>query len=572
MSNSKLEFSRGEFIAGKYEVLDLLDESPLGLTYRVKHQSSGKFVRLTMLRSKIAGREQKDELLEGFKAAKAVTHPNLIKVGELGEHEGLAYYTMEDFEGSTLRELLQEYKIAGKQFAVKEAAQVVMQILEALKAVQESDPSAAFRALRPEYVLVNVRRTGPRRANFVAQAKLVGYGFWNLVPTGTLAEDEFTRGEAQYMAPELKSFEPTPTVRCDIYSTGVILYEMLTGQAPVGTFQRPKSVRAELPDVVNDIIELSLANAPEDRYQTPADFIFNIQAIFHDVTVSGGDRSGPPVAGYAVAAVGVALVAVLAVLAWRHNTRADPNVIIDQQLRVEVKKENDRLRPETSVIEHILNNHPPNMAFIWTGPYIAGKMHIDSDSMASETLATKTQVDGFLVDVYEFPNKAGVQPIYNVSYMEAKNKCLLAGKRLCTATEWEKACKGPLNGLYAYHTDVPDGGFDPAFCGNGLADRGYIAGSKEECKSGWGAYDMSGNFREWTMQAPIGRDTRRIVKGGGAGAKPERETRCAFTTDEAISYRDNTISFRCCKDVERTPVTQEEGGDKGGGGKEGDAG
>ena len=126
MPTSKLEISRGDIIASKYEVIDLLDESPLGLTYRVKHLKSGKFVRLTLLRSSVAGGDQEEVWKDAFKEAKALQHANIPKKNLVPE--GTYYYTMEDFEGSTLRELLQEYKIAGKQFAMKEAAQILIQI------------------------------------------------------------------------------------------------------------------------------------------------------------------------------------------------------------------------------------------------------------------------------------------------------------------------------------------------------------------------------------------------------------------------------------------------------------
>ena len=84
--STQLEFSRGEVLAEKYEVVDLLDESPLGVTYRVKHLKSGKYVRMMLLRPKIAGREQKDQIVAAFKKAKQITHPHLVKLGELGEH------------------------------------------------------------------------------------------------------------------------------------------------------------------------------------------------------------------------------------------------------------------------------------------------------------------------------------------------------------------------------------------------------------------------------------------------------------------------------------------------------
>ena len=67
-----------------------------------------------------------------------------------------------------------------------------------------------LRALRPEYVLVSVRWTGPRQQTLVADTRVVGAGMWSLVATQTLAEDEFGRGQAQYLAPELKGFDARP--------------------------------------------------------------------------------------------------------------------------------------------------------------------------------------------------------------------------------------------------------------------------------------------------------------------------------------------------------------------------
>ena len=566
MVAGKLEFSRGEIIASKYETIDLLDESPLGLTYRVKHLKSGKFVRLTMLRPKIANKQRKHEVLDAFKLARSFDHPNVMKVGELGEHNGVAYYTMEDMEGSSLRELLDEYRVEGKRFTVKEAAQITIQILEALESIHAS--GNVLRSIRPEYVVVHVRRTGPRQANIVAKAKVIGAGFWPLVPVGTLAEDEFTRGEAQYLAPELKSFEPTPSARCDVYSVGVILYEMLTGTAPVGTFQLPSTLRNDLPRHVDDIVELVLANAPEDRYQTARDFHTDIQRIFDDLDVidEGPSRNLVPVI---LVALGVVLaVALAATLFLRPEDPLTAKRAMTSALRNEVAAEIEK--PSQDEIMATLAQHPPNMVFIPKGPYINGKMHFDPDAGSSEATAAKVDVDAFLIDAFEYPNIYGQRPVMKVSYTKATELCELAGKRLCTHDEWEKACKGPLNYIYGYGD-----AFDPEFCGNGLESRGYSSGTMKKCKSEWGVYDIMGNYREWTGTAPKGKDNRHVVKGGLMG-NPYKGSRCASSTDESDGYKDSSMSFRCCRDVDAPPIAKkapDEGDDpehaeaaKGGGG------
>jgi serine/threonine protein kinase len=548
LPTSKLEISRGDILASKYEVLDLLDESPLGLTYRVKHLKSGKFVRLILLRSSVAGPEHQEHLKDAFKEAKALQHPNIAKVGELGDHEGISYYTMEDFEGSTLRELLQEYKIAGKQFALKDAAQVLIQILEGLSSIH--DTGRVMRSLRPEYILVNVRYTGPRRQNFVAQVKLVGPIFWDLVPSAILTEDEFTRGEAQYIAPELKSFEPVPSPRCDLYSAGVCFYEMLTGTAPIGTFQLPTTLRPELPKHINDVVELSLANSPDDRYQSARDLIHNVQRTFEqpiveDPQVSAGVRIAAMVGGIAfVVAIGGLLYA------FKGNPELDHKVE-DQTLRTEISDFYANSMASKDELDTIYAKHPKGMVYIPPGPYVNGRLHsslsdgsTDANATRMEPLANKQSLPGFMIDAFEYPNQMNAVPKARVTGIDADRICAEQGKRLCSAMEWEKACKGGGNLVYSYGDT-----WDPELCGEGFTGlNGWKSGANTNCRSQWGVFDMSGGFAEWTGTAPKGDANRLLIKGGNINV--ERGTRCAFSTDESIAFTDGTMSFRCCRDLD----------------------
>ncbi len=539
---SKLEFSRGDVLAEKYEVVDLLDQSPLGFTYRVKHLSTGKYVRLLLLRPSIAGKEQKDQIVERFKLAKELTHPHLVKVGELGEHDGIAYITFEDFDGSTLREILQEHKIEGRSFALKEASQITMQILEGIAEVHRA--GLVMRALRPEYVLINVRYTGPRKQTFVAQCKLIGASLWDMVPAAVLAEDEFTRGEAQYLAPELKSFEPYPSPRSDLFSTGVIFYEMLVGTAPVGTFQLPRTRRPELPAHIDNVSELALANAPEDRYQTATDFINDIQRTFQDQSLIEKPDSKPLISpiGWVMAVVLVVFIAII-LFNLGGNPRKQAEAM-DSQKRVQVFEA--QKHPTPADVQAVLKRHEPlqNMVYIPAGPYVAGRLHSEEGAPQSEPLAEIRETEGFLIDALEYPNIKGENPKLNVSWSEAKGMCEEQGKRLCSAEEWERACKGPESKIYSYGDY-----YDPEFCGEGLDDP-YSSGTRDRCRSGWRVFDMSGNFIEWTATAS--KKGRYLTKGGKRTNAVEG-TRCAYATDQSAGHRSKALTFRCCRDLDAPP-------------------
>ena len=94
--------------------------------------------------------------------------------------------------------------------------------------------------------------------------------------------------------------------------------------------------------------------------------------------------------------------------------------------------------------------------------------------------------------------------------------------------------------------------YDAAVCG-ALEERGYASGSKEACRSLWGAFDLSGNFREWTSTAPTGKDGRRVVKGG-LRHDPQRGSRCAYAVDESTGLKEASTGFRCCRDADAPPV------------------
>ncbi len=548
MAGSKLDFARGDVLAAHYEVLDLLQETPLGPAYRVKHLPSGKFLRLTALRPELV--DDVEGVKAAFRKAKDLKHPHLVRLGELNKHGDVHYFTYEDFDGRTLRELLSEYKLNNRRFSLKDAAQVVNQVLEALAFLHES--GVVLRALRPEHILVNARYAGPRQQNFVAHVKLFGACLFDVVPGGALVEDEYTRGEAQYLAPELKSFDPVATPRTDLYSAGVVFYEMLAGNAPVGTFLPVSQARPEVPKLVDDVVELAMAHAPDDRYRTARDLINGIQRVFEAAAAEPEEpkRNLPLILG--VTAIGGVLVlsAVIAIYAFVSSDPAKSAQVLDQQLRIEVKEKH--ATPTKAEREALQARHPAGMIYVPPGPFVRGRLNHDPHAnKGAEAAAEVVELPGYLIDAFAHPGRPGAVATSKVTWKQANDLCVEAGKRLCSADEWEKACKGPRNLIYSYGDE-----FDASICGPSL-QVDYKSGSLRECHSEWGVHDQSGGLAEWTSTPMPTNPDRRLVKGGSL-ASAERGSRCAYFNDESANYAHPTISFRCCRDVDAPPVTPAE--------------
>ena len=181
------------------------------------------------------------------------------------------------------------------------------------------------------------------------------------------------------------------------------------------------------------------------------------------------------------------------------------NEALDGKIRQEVFAEVQSTRPPPQAFEEMYARHPQNMIYIPAGPFLAGRLHMERGHEA-EPLAEIRRTGAYLIDVFEYPNLENARPKFGATFDEAKALCAEQGKRLCTAAEWERACKGPRSNVYSYGDY-----FDPEHCGQGVEDA-YPSGTRKLCKSEYGVYDISGGFREWTSSGP--KDGRMLVKGG----------------------------------------------------------
>ena len=194
------------------------------------------------------------------------------------------------------------------------------------------------------------------------------------------------------------------------------------------------------------------------------------------------------------------------------------------------------------------------MVWIPKGTLIAGSTVTTTPRIAEEELpGVATEMGGFYMDQYPFPNEPGAIPTTNVSRDDAAKQCSARGKRLCSELEWERACKGESNTTYEYGAQ-----YRAAACATGMAiekSASRTNGEYPACKSSFGVMDLHGGVWEWTKSTWEGRKAGEQGSGvlrGGNAISGELVGRCAHSLARAVSIKQATIGFRCCAGPENT--------------------
>jgi serine/threonine protein kinase len=198
----------------------------------------------------------------------SLSHPHIVTVYEFGQRNGLYLLLMEFVDGVTLRQASMAGPI--KRLAPKEGLAVVGQLCDALQFAH--DEGVVHRDIKPENILID-KRGRVKIADF-GLAKLLG----KPADLPTLTSTHQLMGTPAYMAPEQVEGRPVIDHRADIYSLGVVFYELLTGELPLGRFQ-PPSAKAELDARLDEVVFRTLEKAPDRRYQQASQLRTDTDAI-----------------------------------------------------------------------------------------------------------------------------------------------------------------------------------------------------------------------------------------------------------------------------------------------------
>ena len=272
------------------EIIELIGQGGMGAVYKAKQKSLGRFVALKILAPQHA---ENPDFAERFsregQALAEVNHPNIVTVHDFGRAGDFYFLLMEFVDGVSLRQAMKAGRLTPEQ-----ALAIVPPICEALQFAH--DRGIVHRDIKPENLLLD-KEDRVKIADFGIARMLRRDVGWDSVPTsasGTSSsransrdgvptyESDLTResvlGTPQYMAPEQRDRPASVDHRADIFSLGVVLYEMLTGELP-GAQLQPPSRKVQIDVRLDEIVLRALDVKPELRFTTATEFRQQVEAV-----------------------------------------------------------------------------------------------------------------------------------------------------------------------------------------------------------------------------------------------------------------------------------------------------
>jgi tRNA A-37 threonylcarbamoyl transferase component Bud32 len=248
------------------EILELLGQGGMGAVYKARQPGLDRLVALKILPPEaVRDPSFAERFSREARALAKLSHPNIVSVYDSGKAGDLYYFVMEFIDGVNLRQLLRNGHIQPR-----EALQIVPQICDALQFAH--DEGIVHRDIKPENILLD-RRGRVKIADF-GIAKLLGSKAVEFTLTGPWQ----VMGTAHYMAPEQMDKPQEVDHRADIYSLGVVFYELLTGQLPIGRFA-PPSKKVQIDVRLDQVVLKALESEPERRYQHVSDVKTEVETI-----------------------------------------------------------------------------------------------------------------------------------------------------------------------------------------------------------------------------------------------------------------------------------------------------
>jgi len=268
----------GETFAGRYTIQSVLGRGGMGTVYKAKDSELGEIVAIKTLRPEmVRDEESRERFKDEIRLTRRITHRNVVRTHDFGEADGIWYLTMEYVEGLTVRELLD----ARGRLGVEPALAIGIQLAQSLVVAHEM--GVIHRDIKPQNMLLDD----------AGVLKVMDFGVARLAEnTAGHTQAGMIVGTPMYMSPEQLTGEPVDA-RADLYSVGVVLFEVLTGEMPInsptvmGLFskvmseppKRPGEVVEGIPPALDELVLQLLAKQAADRVPSAVVLVERLQAL-----------------------------------------------------------------------------------------------------------------------------------------------------------------------------------------------------------------------------------------------------------------------------------------------------
>ncbi|WP_195267010.1 Stk1 family PASTA domain-containing Ser/Thr kinase [Eubacterium sp. 1001713B170207_170306_E7] len=272
----------------RYEIIELIGRGGMAYVYKAKDRKLNRYVAVKVLREEYTENEQ---FIKKFdresQAAAGLSHPNIVSVYDVGVEGDIYYIIMEYVDGITLKQYLNKKG----HLDYKEATRFIIDVAAALKCAHEH--KIIHRDIKPHNILLT-RDLVPKVADF---------GIARAITSSTVTMTNQTMGSVHYISPE-QARGGFVDERSDLYSLGIMYYELLTGQLPfdeentvtiaIKHIQEelvpPKEILPDIPASVNDVVVKLTRKKPEERYQNMDELIDDLEKIMVDANAAVGDN------------------------------------------------------------------------------------------------------------------------------------------------------------------------------------------------------------------------------------------------------------------------------------------
>jgi len=265
----------GHELGGRYEIITRIGGGGMALVYKAQDLLLNRFVAVKILRQQFVHDE---EFIQRFRreaqSAASLSHPNVVSIYDVGQEDETHYIVMEYVEGSNLNEIIKERA----PLQTEEAVRIASQICDALEHAHQNH--IIHRDIKPHNILIGKN----------GRVKVTDFGIARAVTSSTITQTGSVVGSVHYFSPEHAKGVSTGE-KSDLYSLGIVLYQMLTGRLPFlgespisvalkhlqEDFEEPRAVNPHIPQSVENIILKSMRKNPGERYESAREMLRDLE-------------------------------------------------------------------------------------------------------------------------------------------------------------------------------------------------------------------------------------------------------------------------------------------------------